>query len=55
MVETSDPPRATTKKSHPLDHAHVPAGRNRHRTMIRRDEVVLMMRRRRSIGSGTGD
>ena len=40
------------KEEPSLAHAHVPAGRNRHRTMNSRDEVVLMIRRRRSIGSG---
>ena len=54
MVLTTDATTTTIKKSHPLDHAHVPAGRNRQRTRISKDAVVLMIRRRRSIGSGCG-
>jgi hypothetical protein len=50
-VLTTDSPTATTRKSHPLDHAHVPAGRNRQRTRINGEEVVLMIKRRRSIDS----
>jgi hypothetical protein len=43
---TTDAPSITTRKSHPLVHAHVPAGRNRPRTRISREAVVLMIRRR---------
>jgi hypothetical protein len=46
-----DDASSTPRKSHPLVHAHVPAGRNRQRTRINKEEVVLMMSRRRSIGS----
>jgi len=52
MVETTDAPTATTKKNHPLNHAQVPADRNRHRTTINKEAVVLMVRRRRSVLSG---
>ena len=44
-------PQRRQMNSQPLVHAQVPAGRNRHSTRINKEAVVLMMSRRRSIGS----
>jgi hypothetical protein len=51
ILITTDATTSTTKKTHPRVQVHVPAGANKHRKKISKDETLLAINRRRSMGS----